>query len=109
MLHLMLLATLKSMVFVVLWLISSHENFFTPCVMSVLKYITRQSVNSLSHPEKTLSHTILSAAIESANSKVKKVIGKGSPMRNLRGNPVSPQVSCKEGRKEKKLGLYSAE
>ena len=79
MLHLMLLATLKSMVFVILWLISSHENFFTPYVMSALKYITRQSVNSLSHPERTSLHIIPSAAIELANSEVKKVISKGSP------------------------------
>ena len=66
--------------------------------MSILQYFTKKQVGSLPNPERTLSNVIPSAAIKSANSEVKKVMGQGHP---------SSQVSRKETRKGKKCRIYS--
>ena len=50
-------------------------SIFAPHVMSILKYFTRKSVDSLPHPEGTLSSIIPPIAINSPNSEVRKVIG----------------------------------
>ena len=63
--------------------------------MSILQYFAKKLVGSLPNPEGTLSN-VTPAAIKSANSEVKKVMGQGHP---------SSRVSCKETRKGEKCML----